>query len=138
MGRVRSKRGRRRSNSLKKNEKLAEKSRTGGKKHKTGFCSNIMSVVLCMKDHKNPVRSGSRRVVVEEAVTAVEPQRKSMSVKLREIPVSVEPVSEPPGLGGIKRFTSGRRSGSWTAEDLNHAISKSLYLDRREGSTDGS
>ncbi|KAL2533529.1 hypothetical protein Adt_06880 [Abeliophyllum distichum] len=134
MGRVRSKRGRRRSNSLKKNEKLAEKTRTGGKKHKTGFCSNLMSVVLCMKDHKNP---GSRRVVVEEAVTAVEPQRKSMSVKLREIPVSVEPVSEPPGLGGVKRFTSGRRSGSWTAEDLNHAISESLYLDRRVGPTVG-
>ncbi|XP_022842748.1 uncharacterized protein LOC111366256 [Olea europaea var. sylvestris] len=108
MGRVRSKRGRRRSNSLKK------------------------------KDHNKPIRSRSRRVVVEETVAAVEPQRKSVSVKLREIPVSDEPVAEPPGLGGVKRFASGRRSGSWTAEDLNQAILKSLELDRRVAPMGGS
>ncbi|CAI9780224.1 unnamed protein product [Fraxinus pennsylvanica] len=134
MGRVRSKRGRR-SNSLKKYDKPAEKTRTSGEKQKTGFYSKLMCVILCMKDHNQPVRSGSRRVVVEETVTAVEPQRKSVSVKLREIPVSDEPVAEPPGLGGVKRFSSGRRSGSWTAEDLNQAISKSLQLDRRGDST---
>ncbi|CAI9766383.1 unnamed protein product [Fraxinus pennsylvanica] len=135
MGRVRSKSGRRRSNSLKKN---AERTRTSGEKQKIQFCSNLMSVILCMKVHSNPVRSGSRRVVVEEAVKAVEPQRKSVTVKLREIPVSDEPVAEPPCLGGVKRFSSGRRSGSWTAEDLNQAISKSLNLDRRVGPTCGS
>ncbi|XP_022851322.1 uncharacterized protein LOC111373083 [Olea europaea var. sylvestris] len=82
MGRVRSKSGRRRSNSLKMN---AEKTRARREKQKIGFYSKLMSVIFCMKVHSNPVRSGSRRVVVEEAV---EPQRKSVSVKLREIPVS--------------------------------------------------
>ncbi|CAA3011316.1 Hypothetical predicted protein [Olea europaea subsp. europaea] len=138
MGRVRSKRGRRRSNSLKKYEKSAEKTRINGEKQKTGFYSKLMCVILCRKDHNKPIRSRSRRVVVEETVAAVEPQRKCVSVKLREIPVSDEPVAEPPGLGGVKRFASGRRSGSWTAEDLNQAILKSLELDRRVAPMGGS
>ena len=51
-------------------------------------------------------------------VDDVEPApRKSVSVEVREIPVS----GEPPGLGGITRFASGRRSGSWVAEEINPA-----------------
>ncbi|KAI3471928.1 hypothetical protein Pfo_028616 [Paulownia fortunei] len=133
MGRVRSKRGRRRSNSLKRSEKPVEKSSNRGEKQKTGFYSKVMSMFRSKKGPKKPSRSGSRKVVevlMEEPVV-VEPQRKSVSVKVREIPVSAEPVAEPPGLGAMNRFTSGRRSGSWTSEDFNQAVSGDI--DRRVG-----
>lgn len=127
MGRVRSKRCRRRNNSSRKNEEQAEKSRTGGEKRKTGFYAKVMGMFRSKKGKKRAIRSGSRKV--KEAIV-VEPRRKSLSIKLREIPVSVELVSEPPGLGGMKRFSSGRHSESWTAEDLSKAISESLDLNR--------
>ncbi|KAL1549289.1 hypothetical protein AAHA92_17416 [Salvia divinorum] len=100
MGRVRSKRGRRRSNSLKK----------PAEKPKTGIYSKVMSLFRSKK-------AGSRRVMEILMVDGVEPPRKSVSVKVREVPVS----GEPPGLGGITRFASGRRSGSWVAQELNPA-----------------
>ncbi|CAA2970501.1 Hypothetical predicted protein [Olea europaea subsp. europaea] len=127
MGRVRSKRCRRRNNSSRKIEAQAEKSRTGGEKRKTGFYTKVMGMFRSKKGNKKPIRSGSRKV--KEPIV-VEPQRKSVSIKLREIPVSVELVAEPPGLGGMKRFSSGRRSECWTAEELNTAISESLDLNR--------
>ncbi|KAK6139841.1 hypothetical protein DH2020_026416 [Rehmannia glutinosa] len=124
MGRVRSKRCRRRSNSLKRTEKPAEISA----KQKTGFYSKVIGMFRSKKSHRKPSRSGSRKVVevlMEEPV-GVEPQRRSVSVKVREVPVGAEPVSEAPGLGGMKRFASGRQSGSWTSEDFNL-----VDLDRR-------
>lgn len=123
MGRVRSKRCRRRSNSLKRNEKPVEKSKTSAEKKKTGFCSKVMNLFRSKKSQKKPSRSGSRRVMEIVMEEPVEPLRKSVSVKVREIPAA-----EPPGLGGMTRFASGRRSGSWTAEDLNTA-----ELDRQAG-----
>ncbi|KAL2509203.1 hypothetical protein Fot_32850 [Forsythia ovata] len=107
MGRVRSKRCRRRSNSLKKNEKPT----IGGEKQKSGFYSKLISMFRSRKSHKKQVRSRSGRV--EEEPTVIEPMRKSVSIKVREIPISVEPVSEPPALGEMTRFASGRRSDSW-------------------------
>ncbi|KAL9153515.1 hypothetical protein ABFS82_10G054400 [Erythranthe guttata] len=134
MGRVRSKRCRRRSNSVKRSENPVEKSSGGGEKKKTGFCSKVMSMFRSKKSHRKNSRSGSRKVmevVMEEAVV-VEPLRKSVSVKVREIfPVSDEPAAEPPGLGGMKRFVSGRRSGSWTSDDFSQAVSGDL--ERRRG-----
>lgn len=128
MGRVRSKRCRRRSNSVKRSEKPVqkpvavddEKKKT---KKKTGFYSAVMSIFRSGKGQKKPSRSGSRKVmeVVMEEPVVVEPQRRSVSVRVREIPVSEEPVAEPPGLGGMKRFVSGRRSESWGSEDFNQA-----------------
>ncbi|KAI3447460.1 hypothetical protein Pfo_004125 [Paulownia fortunei] len=135
MGRVRSKRCRRRSNSLKRKEKPMEKLRSGGEKQKTGFCSKVMSMFRSKKGHRKPSRSGSRKVVEvsEEEPVVVEPRRKSVTLKVREIPVGGETMTEPPGLGGMKRFASGRRSGSWAAEDFNQAISGSLESDRHVG-----
>ncbi|KAL2503028.1 hypothetical protein Fot_36876 [Forsythia ovata] len=130
MGKVRSRRCRRRSNSSKKNEPLVEKLRTGVEKRKTGFYSKVIGMFRSKKGYKKPIRSGSRKA--KDAIV-IEPQRKSVSVKLREIPVSVELVAEPPGLGGMNRFSSGRRSGSWTAEDLKIAISESMNLNRPSG-----
>ncbi|XP_075498977.1 uncharacterized protein LOC142537323 [Primulina tabacum] len=106
MGRVRSKRCRRRFDSLKRGEKPVEKK-------KTGFYSKIMSLFRFRKGSRKSELSGSMNVMeaVEEepAAAAVESLRKSMSVKVGER-VGGEIVAEPPGLGGMKRFSSGRRS----------------------------
>ncbi|KAK4419390.1 hypothetical protein Salat_2351900 [Sesamum alatum] len=136
MGRVRSKRGRRRSNSVKRREKPAlEKSSSRSEKQKTGFCAKVMSMFRSKKGQKKPARSGSRKVaedqIMEEPPVVVEPQRKSVSTRARGIPVSAEPAAEPPGLGGMKRFASGRRSGSWASEDFSQVVSGEL--DRRVG-----
>lgn len=134
MGRVRSKRCRRRSNSLKRHEKPAEKpkpEKTGGEKTKTGIYSKVMSLFRSKKGQKKkPTRSGSRRVMeilMEE--TDIEPQRKSVSVKVREVPAS----GDPPGLGGITRFASGRRSGAWADEELNGAVLAELDRQASKG-----
>ncbi|XP_042029471.1 uncharacterized protein LOC121776332 [Salvia splendens] len=89
MGRVRSKRGRRqRSNSLRKtNDKPADKM-------KTGLYSKVMSL---FRSKKKASRSGSRKLMEN----IHEPARISVRVNA---PVC----SEPPGLGGITRFASGR------------------------------
>ncbi|KZV46796.1 hypothetical protein F511_37085 [Dorcoceras hygrometricum] len=86
MGRVRSKRFRRRLDSLRRGEK-------------PGL--------------RKPERSGSGKVMeaVEEEPpysAESEPHHKSMSVKVEER-FDGEIVAEPPGLGGMKRFSSGRR-----------------------------
>ncbi|CAI9762141.1 unnamed protein product [Fraxinus pennsylvanica] len=117
MGRVRSKRCRHRSNSLKKKEKSVEKPRIGGGKQKKGFYSMVISMFRSRKNPNKPVRSRSGRV--EEEPTVVEPIRKSVSNRVHEIPISVDPVVEPLGLGEMMRFASGRRSQSWSAEDVN-------------------
>lgn len=139
-GRVRSKRGRRRSNSTKRSDKPAEKSRachekaaageskTGvakkEKEKKTGFYSKVMSIFRSKKTNKKPSRSYSRKVAEfpAEKAAAVEALRKSASIKA---------APEPPGLGGMKHFASGRQSGSWLAEDLNQVYPEPLDLDRR-------
>ncbi|PIN07281.1 Calcium/calmodulin-dependent protein kinase [Handroanthus impetiginosus] len=114
MGRVRSKRCRRRSNSLKRKEKTVEKLRSDDEKKKTGFYSKVMRMFGSKKGHKKAARSGSRKSV-EEKPMVVEPQRKSVSLN---VPVGGETVAEPPALGGLNRFASGRRSGCWAAEDF--------------------
>ncbi|KAL3655236.1 hypothetical protein CASFOL_001022 [Castilleja foliolosa] len=130
MGRVRSKRSRRRSNSRRRSEKVAEVSRTGGEKEKTGFYSKVMGIFRSKKCHRKPSRSGSRKVVevmVEKPVVVGSLRRnKSVTVKVREISVSDEPRAEIPGLGEMRRFASVRRSGSWTSEDFNLAVSAEL------------
>ncbi|KAL6521101.1 hypothetical protein OROGR_017670 [Orobanche gracilis] len=130
MGRVRSKRSRRRSNSRRRIENPAEISRTGVPKQKRGFCSKVLGMFRGKKSHRKPSRSGSRKVaeiLVVEPVGA-EPlrQRKNVSLKVREFSSTDETVAEPPGLGGMTRFASGRRSGSWTSEDFNKAVSGEL------------
>ncbi|XP_075500370.1 uncharacterized protein LOC142538957 [Primulina tabacum] len=138
IGRVRSKRGRRKSNSSKRTEKppetsrekLVQKPKTGAdkkkkkKKKKGGFYSKLMSVFRSKKADKNPDRSSSHKIVEvsEEKPAAVEAQWRSLSQKA---------ASEPPTLGGLTRFASGRRSGYWAAEDFNQVVSESLELDPR-------
>ncbi|KAL0344793.1 UNVERIFIED_CONTAM: hypothetical protein Sradi_4310600 [Sesamum radiatum] len=76
------------------------------------------------KGHRKPPRSGSRKTaeVLEEEPVVVEPQRESVSPKARGIPAGGETVAEPPSLGGVKRFASGRRTG----DEFSEAISGSV------------
>ncbi|KAL6514349.1 hypothetical protein OROHE_019108 [Orobanche hederae] len=123
IGRV-SKHSRRLSNSLRANEKMAEKLRTGGEEQKSDFCSDIMCVFWLKKGHRKPAWSGRGKVVEvpEEELVVVDPRRKSVSLNVLEIPVDVETVAESPGLGRMTRFESGRRSGNCAAEEINQAI----------------
>ncbi|KAG8376730.1 hypothetical protein BUALT_Bualt09G0094200 [Buddleja alternifolia] len=122
MGRVKSKRCRRRSNSIKRSEKPVEKP---SEKQKTGLYSKVLSMFRSKKGHKKTSRSGSRKmveVVMEEPVVLV-PQR-SVSVKVREIPVSYEPVPEPPGLGGMKRGRASNGDDDGDGEGEGHYLQK--------------
>ncbi|KAL3623408.1 hypothetical protein CASFOL_032224 [Castilleja foliolosa] len=101
MGRVRSKRSCRRSDSLRTPDE------------NLGVCSRVMSVFSLKKGHKNPAQSGGGEVVIE-------PPRMSVGLKAR--PDGGEPASDPPGLGGMTRFVSGRRSCEWAAEEVNQGI----------------
>ncbi|KAL3532101.1 hypothetical protein ACH5RR_005622 [Cinchona calisaya] len=124
MGRVRSKRGRRRSIDISnKREKSGEKSRSVGEKRKKGFYSRVFSMFKSDRHDRKPMQPEMEKTSEEE-----EP-RKSVTVRTREIPVSIEPVSEPPGLGGLKKFASGRRSGSWGTDDFDVAFANSVELD---------
>ncbi|KAL3646874.1 hypothetical protein CASFOL_009418 [Castilleja foliolosa] len=103
MGRVRSKRGRLRSNSLKVPAERMNR--------RSGICSRVMSVFRSKKGQKKPARSGSGKVVEEPL--AVELPRKSVGLKA---------AIDPPGLGGMNRFASGRRSCEWAAEEIKQTI----------------
>ncbi|XP_027069216.1 uncharacterized protein LOC113775220 [Coffea eugenioides] len=125
IGRVRSKRGRRRSSG--KREMSLDKSRSLGDKRKKGFCSRVLSIFKSGSHDRKPFRREVEEITEESTVE--ETPRTSVTVRMREFPVGVEPASEPPGLGGLKKFASGRRSGSWSTEDFDVALSNSLVAD---------
>ncbi|XP_042040176.1 uncharacterized protein LOC121785800 [Salvia splendens] len=127
IGRVRSKRGRRRSGSVRRREKAAEKLRSGGgekgeKKQKAGFYSKMMGMFRSKRSRsKKAPRSGCRRAA-DETKAGAELQRWSASSRVREVAGG----GEAPGLGGLNRFASGRRSASsWAGEDLSETVSGS-------------
>lgn len=127
MGRVRSKRRRRRSSS--KREKPVERSRSGRENRKLGFYSRLVSMFLSDRDHK-PAKTAGKKVEKEQKGERQAPVKKSVKAKKsREIPVSTEPVAEPPGLGGMNRFASGRRSTSWGADEISAVISETFDTD---------
>ncbi|CAA0841028.1 Unknown protein [Striga hermonthica] len=119
MGRVRSKRCRRRSNSRKRGEKPADKPGTGGARLKAGFYSRVMGMFRSKRAERKSSRSGSRKpmaVVVEEEPAGLDQMRRSRSLSVQ---VGEVAAVEAPGLGGMNRFASGRRSGSWASDDFN-------------------
>ncbi|KAK4730728.1 hypothetical protein R3W88_023716 [Solanum pinnatisectum] len=133
MGRVRSKRrsrSRRSSEKSKKCEKNSlERSRSNnGEKRKSGFCSRLLSIFRSNRSNKKPARSSTDKTLGSKSTTEqIKPLRKSKSVSVGKTrggaPVSVEPVfTEPAGLGGMKRFSSGRRSESWGGDEINAVV----------------
>lgn len=133
MGRVRSKRGCRRSSSTRETPEAAEdQPGTGGDKRKTGLYSRLLSMF-----RPNRSRKSVKKIETEPAQPA--PIRKSVkAAKMRDVPISAEPVAEPPGLGGMRRLSSARKSESWAAEEIKAAISEAFDTDRRRGHNGGS
>ncbi|RZC76669.1 hypothetical protein C5167_000816 [Papaver somniferum] len=82
---------------------------SSSKPHKTGFWSSVRSVF----------RIGSGKKKNLSGLDSNSNSKKKISKSASEKVVSGElknkgpAVSEPPSLGGLKRFTSGRKSGSW-------------------------
>lgn len=131
MGRVRSKKGRRRScEAAEKCEISLERSKSSrAPTRKIGFYARVLSIFGFGRSHIKQVKSSIERThdsIPEEPV----PPRKSNAV--RKVPVSIEPVSDSTGLGGMMRFTSGRRSESWAAEEIDAVLSE-LGSDRKVG-----
>ncbi|XP_076934245.1 uncharacterized protein LOC143600435 [Bidens hawaiensis] len=107
IGRVRSKRcPNRRKKSVQSNQPAIKQEKTG-KVQKTGLISRITSLF----------RSGdNRRRKVNKSEKVNEQLENSYSRKNTVNPVNSEPASppDPPVLGGMNRFASGRRSVTWT------------------------
>ncbi|WMV52452.1 hypothetical protein MTR67_045837 [Solanum verrucosum] len=138
MGRVRSKKGRRRScEASQKCEISLQRSKSSRTpKRKIGFYTRVLSMFGFSRSNIKPVKDSIERThdsIPEEPV----PPRKSNAVvieKVRKVPVSFEPVSvsDSSGLGGMMRFTSGRRSESWAADEIDAVLSE-LGTDRKVG-----
>ncbi|OVA09997.1 hypothetical protein BVC80_1751g164 [Macleaya cordata] len=111
IGRVRSKKETiiARSRSLRFRNRSTEETIANPKPVKTGFWSNLKAVLRIghQKDHTVDVKERWTEPLPGKNVTAAKHKGPS-----------VNPVSEPPGLGGLKRFTSGRKSESWGGCDL--------------------
>ncbi|XP_059298191.1 uncharacterized protein LOC132050866 [Lycium ferocissimum] len=123
MGRVRSKKGRRRScePAAKKCEISLERSKSSRTKQKTGFYSRILSIFGFNRSHIKPVKANMDKIQEQP----VQPRKSNvMVVEKARKSVSIEPGLEQTGLGGMMRFTSGRRSESWAAEEIDAVMSE--------------
>ncbi|XP_016507053.2 uncharacterized protein LOC107824755 [Nicotiana tabacum] len=127
IGRVRSKKGRRRQSceDAKKCGISLERSKSRGAKRKTGFYSRVLSLLGFGRSNIKPVKSSIETTNDSRPEEPVQPRKSNA--------VSVERVSEPAGLGGMMRFKSGRRSGSWAAEEIGIVIAEALGSDQKVG-----
>lgn len=108
MGRVRSKRGRRRTSRREQVavKSVAETAKSDGGRRK-GFYSGLISLFRKDRRHRNKP-AGKMSDPAEESSP-----RNSVSSRAREVSAV-----DPPSLGGMTRFVSGRRSESWGANDF--------------------
>ncbi|CAN4109508.1 unnamed protein product [Withania somnifera] len=146
MGRVRSKKGRRRSCEAAETKcevSTLERSKSSRvAKRKTGFYSRLLSMLGFTRSNVKPVKMASMERMHDCRPEEQEPvpSRKSNAVKVPVIiePVpprkssamNIEPVSGTTGLAGTMRFTSGRRSESWAADEIDAVLSE-LGSDRK-------
>lgn len=111
IGRVRSKRSRHCKPVKKgeKNEKPVVRSEPDREEKKIGLCGGFLSLFrsdrrrcdgAAVKSEDSSVKSSSHR-------------KKNRNKRCVNVMVSDEPVVEPAGLGGMKRFVSGRRTETW-------------------------
>lgn len=99
MGRVRSKRGRRRQKS---GNEAAERPPEIVRRRRTGIFR-----CCCCVDVFRAIRRSKQAVGIIELQSAESPPRKS---RVTEKAIDGRAAAEPPGLGGMTRFASGRRS----------------------------
>ncbi|XP_058209551.1 uncharacterized protein LOC131322299 [Rhododendron vialii] len=108
MGRVRSKRGRRRRKSgteaAERPPEIVRRMRTGI----FGCCGGV--------DVFRAIRRSKQAVGIVELQSAESPTRKS---RVTEKAGDGRAAAEAPGLGGMTRFASGRRSVSWGVDDVD-------------------
>lgn len=108
MGRVRSKRGRCRQKSgteaAERPPEIVRSLRTGI----FGWC--------CCVDVFQAIRRSKQPVGIIEPQSVESPPRKS---RVTEKAGNGQAAAEPPGLGGMTRFASGRRSVSWGVDDVD-------------------
>ncbi|KAK4377754.1 hypothetical protein RND71_004050 [Anisodus tanguticus] len=130
MGRVRSKKSRRREP-----EKICE---IKLERSKTGFYSRVLSIFRFnrRKDEYIPEElpvqpKKSKAVSVEPVTSGTGPEEPPVHPR-KSNAMSVEPVIEGTGLGGMMRFTSGRRSETWAADEID-AVLTELGSDRKVG-----
>lgn len=124
MGRVRSKRGCRKSASARETT-AGDRTITGGNNHKIGFYSRLLSMF-----------KSNRRLKPAPKLEEPNPDRNiAGGTKKRDGPISVELPSEPPGLGAVRRLSSARKPDSWAAEEIKNAISGSFETERRRSYT---
>ncbi|KAF3645276.1 hypothetical protein FXO38_15372 [Capsicum annuum] len=148
MGRVRSKKGRKGSASCEPGSTKCEistlqrskSSKAPPVKRKIRIYSRVLSLLGFSRRNIKPVMASTEKmhdfVPEEEPVQhrksnalCDEPVQRRKSNALR-IAVSDEPGTGPTGLGGMMRFTSGRRSESWAAEEIDTVLSE-LGSDRK-------
>ncbi|KAD6120235.1 hypothetical protein R6Q59_026638 [Mikania micrantha] len=119
IGRVRSKRCSNRRRSSASSTSSTQSAKPVIQQHKTGLISRITSLFRS----EGPRRRKSKKSpgLVNEQTENSCSRKNSVTVK----PVNSEPASppDPPALGGMNRFASGRRSVSWT-DDIDVAGSR--------------
>ncbi|VFQ59198.1 unnamed protein product [Cuscuta campestris] len=124
MGRVRSKRGCRKSASTRESS-AGDRTITVGNKDKIGFYSRLLSLF-----------KPNRRLKPAPKLEDPDPDRNiGGGAKKRDAPISVELAAEPPGLGAVRRLSSARKPDSWAAEEIKNAISGSFETGRRRSHT---
>lgn len=126
MGRVRSKRDRsrrlqNRQRSLKEKPKLKPEPEPE-RRRKMGLWTNFRAIFRTGCRHKPAVETDERMSPIRSVGTKKEsPPRKSVTAKGRDRDrdLSSTSIEEAPGLGGMKHFASGRRSGAWSVDDMD-------------------
>lgn len=108
MGRVRSKRGRR---CRKSGTEAAERPPEIVRRRRNGIFG-----YCCCADVFRAIRRSKQAVGIVEPQSAESPPRKS---RVTEKAGDGRTAADPPGLGGMARFASGRRSVSWGVDDVD-------------------
>ncbi|XP_010271738.1 PREDICTED: uncharacterized protein LOC104607736 [Nelumbo nucifera] len=133
IGRVRPKdrsrhRGRNRRRSAEKAEKTAATAPVTpkSKREKTGIWASLKAIFRSGCKAQQAVKIDEQPIFspAQESVSSI-PFKSPASITASEI----EP--PPPGLAGLKRFASGRRSETWIADDLDESFGRESIWQRR-------
>ncbi|XP_029154718.1 uncharacterized protein [Arachis hypogaea] len=140
MGRVRSKRDRnRRLRNSRRSSSVAENEKPARTRKKLGFFESFRAIFRTGRRDKPDRKTGSfpgadssaENSTVIEASSKARPRRSTGSMTDASFAESVTRNSvsegEPPGLGGMMRFASGRRYESWVAVVLHVVFEVDLY-----------
>lgn len=118
MGKVRSKKDRNRQRNHRHSSELAAAKEKSVEKQKKGFFASFRAIF----------RSGGRRQPVVEPTASLTNSPPEQDVRAPPSATNPPPTAshpskidetEPPGLGGLQRFASGRRSSSWSVSEAS-------------------